>query len=568
MGAVSAAEATPAGDVDIELDEPEAPEAVDKVESIGKYQLAFQLASGGMATVYLARADGPAGFEKLVALKRIHPHLAKERAYVEMFLDEARIASRITHANVCSVFDFGEVEGEYFIAMEYLVGEPLSQVLRRLHKQREMIRRPQYMLLVARVMSEACEGLHAAHELRDPRGEPLGVVHRDVSPQNLFVTFDGTCRVVDFGIARARDKIHQTATGELKGKFSYMSPEQIREGREVDRRTDVWALGVMIWEMLTFQRLFRRSSQSKTMYAVLEGEVKPPSAVRNGIPEALDTIVLKALSRDPAERYPTARALGQDLAAFLASAGEAFGAAEVAEWMGELFEGGEARSRQLMDVARMPRDPVPALPPAPATPDDLSPVSSVRTVTPGNTGAAKLPMRRGGLWATLVALGLGAAGAGLYVATAEPSTPPGDAQARETVGSESAQPETPETETAQPETAPAETAGSALTDPQTALAAPPVTEPVEDPTTEPANDDEATESAPPQAEAEGPDEAAQAAARARARQRARRQAASRAETSSQTDTAATTTRSTPPARGNSSAPTDVHGVPIVHDTPF
>ena len=194
---------------------------------IGRYELCFELASGGMASVHLARVEGNPGFEKLVALKRIHPHLACEPEYIEMFLDEARIASRITHSNVCSVFDFGEADGEYFIAMEYLVGEPLSRVHRRVLADLDQRSSPLLPMRMARIIAQACEGLHAAHELADGDGESLHVVHRDVSAENLFVTYDGATQVVDFGIAHARQRVHHTEAGQVKGTFPYMAPEQI-----------------------------------------------------------------------------------------------------------------------------------------------------------------------------------------------------------------------------------------------------------------------------------------------------------------------------------------------------
>ncbi len=320
-------------------------------ERIGRYQLCFELASGGMASVYLARSDGAPGFQKLVALKRIHPHLAEEKEYVEMFLDEARIASRITHANVCSVFDFGEDDGEYFIAMEYLVGEPLSRVHRRVvanADQRSAALLPSRM---ARVIAQACEGLHAAHELRDADGELLHVVHRDVSSENLFVTYDGATQVVDFGIAHARQRVHHTEAGQVKGTFPYMAPEQMIAA-VVDRRVDVWALGAVLWELLTLRRLFLRDTDVNTMYAVLSGEIRPPSDYRSDVPPELDEIVLKALQRNPDERWQTAREMGKALRRFLAAQEELVGPAEVADWMVELFPDGESRKRQLVEIAR------------------------------------------------------------------------------------------------------------------------------------------------------------------------------------------------------------------------
>jgi serine/threonine-protein kinase len=305
-----------------------------------------------MATVYLARADGPPGFQKLVALKRIHPHLAQERDYVDMFLDEARIASRITHPNVCSVFDFGEADGEYFIAMEYLVGEPLSRVHRRVVANAEQRSSALLPARMARIVAQACEGLHAAHQLKDVDGESLHVVHRDVSAENLFVTYDGTTQVVDFGIAHARQRVHHTEAGQVKGTFPYMAPEQMTAGG-VDRRVDIWALGTVLWELLTLRRLFMRDTDVNTMYAVLSSEIRPPSEYRPEISPELDQIVLKALHRNPDERWQTAREMGKALRRALAKEQELIGPAEIADWMADLFPDGEARKQRLMDIARV-----------------------------------------------------------------------------------------------------------------------------------------------------------------------------------------------------------------------
>lgn len=318
---------------------------------IGRYELCFELASGGMASVHLARVEGNPGFEKLVALKRIHPHLACEQEYVEMFLDEARIASRITHSNVCSVFDFGEADGEYFIAMEYLVGEPLSRVHRRVLADLDQRDSPLLPMRMARIVAQACEGLHAAHELADADGESLHVVHRDVSADNLFVTYDGATQVVDFGIAHARQRVHNSEAGQVKGTFPYMAPEQMTSA-VVDRRVDVWALGTVLWELLTLRKLFLRESDVNTMYAVLSGEIQPPSAYRSEVSADLDEIVLKALQRSPDERWQSAREMGKALRRYLAKQDELIGPAEIAEWMRELFPSGELRKRELMEIAR------------------------------------------------------------------------------------------------------------------------------------------------------------------------------------------------------------------------
>ena len=354
---------------DMESVRPDRPDArsrglvANAPSKIGRYELCFELASGGMASVHLARVEGNPGYEKLVALKRIHPHLACEREYVEMFLDEARIASRITHSNVCSVFDFGEADGEYFIAMEYLVGEPLSRVHRRVLADVDQRNSPLLPMRMARVIAQACEGLHAAHELADAEGESLHVVHRDVSAENLFVTYDGATQVVDFGIAHARQRVHNSEAGQVKGTFPYMAPEQMTSA-VVDRRVDIWALGAVLWELLTLRKLFLRETDVNTMYAVLSGEIQPPSAYRSEVSAELDEIVLKALQRSPDERWQSAREMGKALRRYLAKQDELIGPAEIADWMRQLFPSGELRKRELMEIARS-REGVESETPAP-----------------------------------------------------------------------------------------------------------------------------------------------------------------------------------------------------------
>jgi serine/threonine-protein kinase len=318
---------------------------------LGRYEIVDQIAAGGMANVMLARATGPGGFDKLVALKLIHARHASEPSFVEMFLDEARIASRIQHPNVCGVFDFGSVGKTYYLAMDYLEGVPVSGLLKRLADDESVVMNAALVARMCRIVAEASEGLHAAHELRDDRGALLGVVHRDVSPHNLFVTFDGGVRVVDFGIAQATGKLHRTLTGVVKGKVAYMAPEQLRDAG-VDRRSDVWALGVTLWELLTLERLFRRESEALTIQAVLSATIPPPSSIRPAIPPELDAIVLAALARDPSERTASARELGRALGQLVASTGQLVGMAEMAEWMESLFPVERAAKRELVERAR------------------------------------------------------------------------------------------------------------------------------------------------------------------------------------------------------------------------
>jgi hypothetical protein len=332
---------------------------------LGRYQLLQKLASGGMASVYLARAEGAAGFEKVIALKRIHPHLASEKNFVDMFLDEARIASRIDHANVCSVFDFGEADGTYYIAMEFLAGESLSHIAKHMARSPEILRSPRRAWFVSRIIADVCEGLHAAHELRGRDGEPLNVVHRDISPQNLFITYDGVVKVVDFGIASAADRLHHTQGSEVKGKFSYMAPEQARgtKGAKLDRRADVFALGIVLWEMLVLKRLFRRDTPAETLLALMNDPIPAPSTQRAGLPVELDAIVLKALARRPDERYPTARELGRDLARAIGKAGEVIGGVDLAEWIDVLAPGARELSRRQIEAALQGDAPRGSFPP-------------------------------------------------------------------------------------------------------------------------------------------------------------------------------------------------------------
>ena len=315
---------------------------------VGPYHLALEIASGGMATVYLA-VHGLEGFQNTVAVKRIHPHLAKDKQFVDMFVDEAHIAARINHPYVCRVFDFGKTrDNSYYIAMEFLRGEPLSRVFRALTPER--IESPRHPTIIARLIANLAEGLHAAHTLKDTHGQCLDVVHRDVTPQNLFVLCDGTVRVTDFGIARARVRSHQTEGGRIKGKLSYMSPEQLNQ-HPVDCRSDLWSLGVVTWELLTGRRLFRASSEGETVMSVLSRPIPPPSRFAGSVPRQLDAIVLRALSRDPELRFASARELARALETFLAAASDTVPTMDVAEWVEQLFPDAAKHSDSLVELA-------------------------------------------------------------------------------------------------------------------------------------------------------------------------------------------------------------------------
>jgi len=311
------------------------------IETYGNYQLLKRLATGGMAQIYLARQKGPDGAEKLVVVKRILPHLAENSDFVRMFLDEARIAARLNHPNIVQVFDLGSLDDTFFIAMEFIHGEDL----RKIWKRTEHLNKPFPVQLVCRVVMDACAGLDYAHKKTDAQGKPLGIVHRDISPQNLLVTFDGAVKIVDFGIAKAADQATVTRSGVLKGKYSYMSPEQA-SGKRVDCRSDIFALGVVLHELLTGQRLFKRSNDIQTLHAVTECDVPVPSNANPKVPPELDEIVLKALAKNPADRYQEAMDLQLALEDFLIFHKLPSSSAHLAAFMGELYEERLAEERR------------------------------------------------------------------------------------------------------------------------------------------------------------------------------------------------------------------------------
>ena len=268
---------------------------------LGPYRLGRRLAAGGMAEVFAATREGAAGFEKQVALKRILPHLVDDPELVEMFLDEARLASKLTHANVAQVFDFGEADGSFFIVMEWIRGKDLRRVMRAAAEAGVAVT-PVQAALVGQGVARA---LACAHGLEDDHGRPLGLVHRDVSPQNVLVSFDGEVKLTDFGIAKIATGRSRTAVGVIKGKCAYMSPEQAR-GEALDGRTDLFALGVVLWELLAGQPLFTGRSDPEILRAVERFEAPPLQSVRPEVPADLEAVVVRALGKDPAGRFATA----------------------------------------------------------------------------------------------------------------------------------------------------------------------------------------------------------------------------------------------------------------------
>ena len=279
------------------------PAVGNSVRVIGRYALYGELASGGMATVHLGRLLGPVGFARTVAIKRLHPQFAKDPEFVSMFLDEARLAARVQHPNVCQTLDVVATQGELFLVMELLSGETLSRLNRATRSSGQRI--PPN--ITVSIIAASLYGLHAAHEAKNERGEALGIVHRDISPQNIFVNRNGVTKVLDFGVAKAAGRFHTTREGNVKGKLPYMSPEQLRN-LTVDRQTDIYAASVCLWEALTGHKLFAGDNEGAVLEQVLFGVIEAPSTKVVGLSPALDALVMRGLDRDPSKRFATATA--------------------------------------------------------------------------------------------------------------------------------------------------------------------------------------------------------------------------------------------------------------------
>src|SRR5438105_5402153 len=264
----------------------------------GKYPLLERIAVGGMAEVFVAKSFGAEGFQRLLAIKKILPTLGEDAEFIRMFVDEARLAVQLAHANIVQVLELGKHDESLYIAMEYISGRDLRQLMERFRKRQQPMPLPQACLIVA----EVCEALDHAHRKRDAQGRPLGIVHRDVSPQNVLVSFDGEVKLIDFGIAKAESRLQKTQAGILKGKFSYMSPEQVK-GDAVDGRSDIFAAGILLWELVCGEKLFTGDSDFAILEKVRQTIVPAPRSVTRTCPELLEKVILKALANDPRERY-------------------------------------------------------------------------------------------------------------------------------------------------------------------------------------------------------------------------------------------------------------------------
>ncbi len=314
--------------------------------SIGRYVLFDQIASGGMATVHLGRLVGPVGFARTVAIKRLHAQFAGDAEFVRMFLDEARLAARIHHPNVVLTLDVVALEGEVFLVMEHVQGQSLSKLVSASVAQKDRVPTP----IALTILTGLLDGLHAAHEAKGENGEPLQIVHRDISPQNVLVGSDGVARVLDFGVAKAANRFSDsTGEGSIKGKLAYMAPEQVAGG-SVDRRTDIFAASVVAWEVFCGKRLFASNQPSNTLKNVLEKRIPRPSSVVPTLSRAVDAIVLQGLERDPDKRFQTA----EGMSVAIEKASKHASTREVGAWVREVAKAAlDERSAKLARVEGM-----------------------------------------------------------------------------------------------------------------------------------------------------------------------------------------------------------------------
>jgi len=380
--------------------------------AFGKYYMLGLIARGGMAEVYRARPRKDSS--KLLAIKCMRPQLAREARFVDMFIREGKLALMLRHTSIVGTTDVGRIEGRYFIAMDYIGGKDLTQVLRRCQEENKRIPVPHAVFIAARI----AEGLDYAHRLAGDDGRPLNIVNRDVSPSNVRISYDGEVKLLDFGIAQALMKF-TSEIGVLKGKFSYMSPEQIR-GMPVDARTDIFSAGIILHEMLTTEKLFRGDTEFALMEKVRKAEVPPPSKFNRRVPEALDRIVLRALARDLPDRYQSAKELGDDLDQFMSQ--YRFQPTEMQEFVRSLFRadyGKEAEEIQACRRASIDQEPeeisiesgaiqidatqpleTPNPMPSPSLPSNMLPQTVTSTDATGpHRGQAKAPSS--GLWSRL-----------------------------------------------------------------------------------------------------------------------------------------------------------------------
>jgi serine/threonine-protein kinase len=390
----------------------------------GKYTLMRKLAAGGMAELFLALHRSVAGFEKLVVIKRILPSMNQDKAFIEMLLHEARIAATLSHPNIVQIFDVGQIEGKYFIAMEHIHGEDIRSVVRAMKKKGVAEFPLEHALSVILGM---CAGLAYAHEKRDLEGMVLDIVHRDISPQNIVVTFTGDVKIVDFGIAKSGTQVGEdTKDGQLKGKVPYMSPEQAA-GEPIDWRSDVFAVGVMLFELTTGRRLFKGASEYETLKLICEKDYPHPAQVRQGYPAALDRIVMKALAKKREDRYQSARELQSELESFIREERIPVSTVSLTRWMQSLFEEKLSQQKEALQDIKQLADVIAA---------QHSSSMYEGTITNGagmatGSGITQAPPKRRGAGVVAALLAIAVAGAGVMLYMQRQAQLEADARARD-----------------------------------------------------------------------------------------------------------------------------------------
>jgi serine/threonine-protein kinase len=364
------------GDVEVQI----APAEV--LESLDRYKLLGRLGQGGMAEVYLGAWEVAPFVHRPVVIKRLHEHLNEDVRLVQMFLDEARLLTQLEHPNIVKTLEAGVIDGRCCIAMEYLEGQPFQRVLRRANERGGLA-----VQIAVSIAISVLDGLHYSHETRDARGLPLEIVHRDVSPQNVFVTNDGQVKVLDFGIAKANSQEGRTATGIVKGKVGYIAPEQAR-AENVDRKADVWSAGVVLWESLTGARLFKADTDAATLGLTLQGEIPKAGTRRPDVPDELEAILTRALQRDPALRYQTAGDMRKALEGWLARAGFSRDTRVIAGLMKDLFATEIIEQQRLVSVLMARSDCTPPSPASNRSPNSASALFLKATSTPSASASS------------------------------------------------------------------------------------------------------------------------------------------------------------------------------------
>ncbi len=313
----------------------------------GRYILLDRINVGGMAEVFRGKMEGVQGFERMVALKRILPNIAADPDFIEMFVDEAKLAVQLQHANIAQIFDLGQVDDNYYIAMEYVSGTDLRSMWDRARQRNRLLP----IAMSCHVIQRVCEGLDAAHRKKDETGGDLGLVHRDVSPQNILISFEGEVKVIDFGIAKAANKVSKTQAGVLKGKFGYMSPEQVR-GIELDNRSDIFGVGIVLYELLVGDRLFLGESDFSTLEKVRNVEMVPPTRLNKNLSPHLERIVMKALAKTREDRYRHASEMAEDLQRYLFATNQPFSRTDLQRYMQQHFKEEMAKEMERLDRYR------------------------------------------------------------------------------------------------------------------------------------------------------------------------------------------------------------------------